>query len=417
MTDHPVALKALAYFDSLFPFEPPFQSSSRDRDAERTVIDLFCGAGGLSEGFRQAGFHVLAGQDYDEQAGKTFAATHSEATFVGGPIQNVTAESLLRVCARSRGEIDVLVGGPPCQGYSVYNHQRGVNDPRASLFREYLRIVEGIQPRWIVMENVTGITSIAGGRIVDEIKLAMKELGYRVEMRVLKAEEFGVPQERRRVFFIGTRTAAPILFPTPTHGPGLEPLVTVWDAISDLPVLKNGDASTPRAYSTAAQNAYQSLLRGNCCIATNHSASRLAKINEERMRHIPPGGSWRDIPIELLPAGMQKAKRSDHTKRYGRPRKADLACTILTKCDVHWGAYIHPVEDRAFTVREAARLQSFPDSFAFQGSRTEQYVQVGNAVPPLLGKRVAEALVRADGLATNSTNKADSAREERALVM
>ena len=113
------------------------------------------------------------------------------------------------------------------------------------------------------------------------------------------------------------------------------------------------------------------------------------------MRHIPPGGSWRDIPVHLLPEGMKRAKRSDHTKRYGRPHKSDLACTILTKCDVHWGAYIHPVEDRALTVREAARLQSFPDNFMFQGNRTEQYVQVGNAVPPLLGRRVAEALLKA----------------------
>ena len=383
-----------------------------------TVIDLFCGAGGLSEGFRQAGFHVLAGQDFDEQAGKTFAATHPEAEFIGGPIQDVTPEQLLDAADRRPGEIDVIVGGPPCQGYSVYNHQRGVSDPRAGLFREYLRIVKGIQPRWLVMENVTGITSIAGGGIVDEIKTAMADLGYRVEMRVLKAEEFGVPQERRRVFFIATRTDAPILFPERTHGPGLEPYVTVWDAISDLPVLKNGEGEQPSGtYRKTPQNGYQALLRGNCPVPLNHSASRLAKINEERMRHIPPGGSWRDIPHDLLPAGMKRAKRSDHTKRYGRPRKTDLACTILTKCDVHWGAYIHPVQDRALTVREAARLQSFPDLFAFQGSRTEQYVQVGNAVPPLLGRRVAERLLHADMMSPAAMGQTNSAREGLAIAV
>ena len=360
-----------------------------------TVIDLFCGAGGLSEGFRQAGFHVLAGQDFDEQAGATFSATHPEATFVGGPIQDVTPQQLLKAAGVKRGEIDVIVGGPPCQGYSVYNHQRGDSDPRAGLFREYLRIVKGIQPRWLVMENVTGITSIAGGKIVDEIFKGMENLGYRVEMKVLKAEEYGVPQERRRVFFIATRTDAPILFPQATHGPGLLPFVTVWDAISDLPKLENGDASGPRSYTKRPQSSYQALLRGDCTIVQNHSAPKLSRINEERMLHIPPGGSWRDIPRHLLPAGMLKAKRSDHTKRYGRPRKTDLACTILTKCDVHWGAYIHPVQNRALTVREAARLQSFPDFFTFQGNRTEQYIQVGNAVPPLLGKRVAESLLLA----------------------
>lgn len=386
-------------------------------DQSLTAIDLFCGAGGLSEGFRQAGFHVLAGQDFDDQAGATFAATHPEAKFIGGPIQDVTPQQLLKAAGKKRGEIDVIVGGPPCQGYSVYNHQRGANDPRAGLFREYLRIVKGIQPRWLVMENVTGIASIAGGGVVREIFDGMKSLGYRVEMKVLRAEEFGVPQERRRVFFIATRTDAPILFPEPTHGEGLLPFVTVWDAISDLPKLENGDKTGPRAYAKKPQNAYQALLRGACTVVQNHSASRLSRINEERMRHIPPGGSWRDIPFDLLPAGMKQAKRSDHTKRYGRPKKTDLACTILTKCDVHWGAYIHPVQDRSLTVREAARLQSFPDFFTFHGSSTEQYVQVGNAVPPLLGRCVAESLLLADRAAAAPAKRAVRSREELAIAV
>ena len=380
-----------------------------------TAIDLFCGAGGLSEGFRQAGFHVLAGQDYDEAAGATFAATHEEAKFIGGPIQKVTPQALLKAAGLKRGELDVIVGGPPCQGYSVYNHQRGEDDPRAGLFREYLRIVEGIQPRWLVMENVTGIMSIAGGGIVREITEAMAGLGYRVDMRVLKAEVFGVPQERRRVFFIATRTDAPIMFPAFTHGPDKAKYVTVWDAISDLPLLENGDKTGTLMYAKKPQNDYQALLRAGSKTVENHSAPKLAKVNQERMQHIPPGGSWRDIPFELLPAGMQKAKRSDHTKRYGRPRKTDLACTILTKCDVHWGAYIHPVQDRAITVREAARLQSFPDTFVFQGSRTEQYMQVGNAVPPLLGKQVAEALLTAEAaepITVNFKKKQNVQKEE-----
>jgi DNA (cytosine-5)-methyltransferase 1 len=359
-----------------------------------SAVDLFCGAGGLSEGFRQAGFHVLAGQDYDAKAGLTFANTHHEAKFLGGPIQEISASDLLRASGLKRGELDVLVGGPPCQGYSVYNHQRGASDPRAGLFREYLRILDGLFPKWLVMENVTGITSIAGGAIVGEIQDGMRKLGYRVEMQILKAEQYGVPQERRRVFFIGTRLDAPIVFPKPTYGGQGRNYVTVWDAISDLPKLKNGEKVDGLPYAKPPQNSYQAVLRGDRRIVENHSSPRLAEINEQRMRHIPPGGSWRDIPFDLLPAGMKLASRSDHTKRYGRPRKSDLACTILTKCDVHWGAYIHPVQDRAFTVREAARLQSFPDSFVFSGSRTEQYIQVGNAVPPFLGKAIAEAVKR-----------------------
>lgn len=357
-----------------------------------TVIDLFCGAGGLSEGFRQAGYRVLAGLDFDVDAGRTFAATHPEAKFLGGRIQDITVDDLLSATGLEPGELDVLVGGPPCQGYSVYNHGRGVHDPRAGLFREYIRIVKGLRPRWLVMENVSGLTSIAEGGIIREIETGLSELGYRVDWRILKAEEYGVPQERRRIFFIANRLGLPIAFPERSHGPGLEPFVTVWDAISDLPALANGDKTVPSRYPVPPQNAYQRALRQDADRLFNHSAPRLSAVNEARMKHIPAGGSWRDIPFNLLPEGMKRAKRSDHTKRYGRPRKTDLSCTILTKCDVHWGAYIHPEQDRALTVREAARLQGFPDTFEFQGSRTEQYVQVGNAVPPPLGRKVAEAI-------------------------
>lgn len=378
----------------------PFHQSRPSAFARRpsmkpTVVDLFCGAGGLSEGFRQAGFRVAVGQDYDEAAGRTYLTTHPGASFLGGPIQSVLPEDLLSAGRLRAGEVDLIVGGPPCQGYSVYNHQRGVHDPRAGLFKEYLRIVEALRPRWLVMENVSGLTSIANGGIIREIEAEMGRLGYSVDWRILKAEEYGVPQERRRIFFIANRIGAPIPFPAPTHGPGLKPLVTIWDAISDLPELANGDKGV-ELYSQGPQSEYQALLRGESEHLYNHSAPRLSQINEARMKFIPPGGSWRDIPFDLLPTGMKRAKRSDHTKRYGRPRKADLACTILTKCDVHWGAYIHPDQDRAITVREAARLQSFPDFFEFQGSRTEQYVQVGNAVPPLLGRAVAEALIEVD---------------------
>jgi len=362
---------------------------------KKTVIDLFCGAGGLSEGFRQAGFHVLAGNDFFEAAGETYAATHPESTFIPGPVQDLTANKLLGAAKLLPGELDVLVGGPPCQAYSVYNHQRGTHDERANLFREYLRIVEELQPKWVVMENVTGITSIDGGEVVETIRREFARLNYRVEFKTLKAEEFGVPQERRRVFFIGTRTDAPILFPQPTHGPGLKKFTTIWDAIGDLPVLENGQDLGVADYAAEARGWYQKYIRKGSKQVHNHSAPKLGAINIERMRHIPQGGSWRDIPFDLLPEGMKRAKRSDHTKRYGRMKPDGLSCTVLTKCDVHWGAYIHPVQNRAVTIREAARLQSFPDWFVFRGSKTDQYTQIGNAVPPLLGKKVAEALLTA----------------------
>ena len=363
-----------------------------------TAIDLFCGAGGLSEGFRQAGFRVLAGNDFDDVAGQTFAATHIDAVFLPGPIQAVSARKLLAETGLAKGDLDCLIGGPPCQAFSVYYHQRGMHDARSHLFREYLRMVEGLAPKWIVMENVMGILSAGGGEAVRAIHDELGALGYRVEMQTLKAEEFGVPQERRRVVFIGTRTDAPIRFPEPTHGKGLQNLVTIRDAIGDLPPLQNGEAMKAAPYGRKATRAYQRGLRQGSALIHNHAAPRLAAINLERMKHIPPGGSWRDIPVDLLPEGMKRARRCDHTKRYGRMTWDGQACTILTKCDVHWGAYIHPSQDRAISVREAARLQSFPDWFQFEGSMTDQYVQVGNAVPPLLGRAIAQAILGAGEL-------------------
>jgi DNA (cytosine-5)-methyltransferase 1 len=369
-----------------------------------TLIDLFAGAGGLSEGFKQAGFRVLAGNDFDECAARTYRLSHPQVPFLAGPVEGISVADLLSAAGISPGQLDVLVGGPPCQAFSVYNHQRGMHDKRSGLFREYLRIVEGLRPRLVVMENVTGILSIAGGRAVREIHDSLKLMGYHVEHRTLKAEEFGVPQERRRVFFIGRLERSSIRWPEPTHGTlandlfsysgenQLLPLVTIGDAISDLPRLSTSEGEEETAYRCEPQTEYQAMLREGADILANHVAPHLSEINLKRLKHIPQGGSWRDIPFDLLPAGMKKAKRSDHTKRYGRPQLSQLSCTILTKCDLHWGAYIHPTQERTLTVREAARLQSFPDRIRFTGARGDQFRQVGNAVPPLLAKAVARAV-------------------------
>ena len=248
------------------------------------------------------------------------------------------------------------------------------------------------------MENVTGLASISGGRLIESIVAEIKASGYdNVAFKVLKAEEFGVPQERRRIVFIANRLGVEVEFPTISHDGKTNPFVTVWDAIGDLPPINTQwEFEDGANYVCEPQNEFQRVLRRTSEFAPNHFGPRLGKINLERVRHIPQGGSWRDVPFELLPAGMKKAKRSDHTKRYGRPRPTDLACTILTKCDIHWGAYVHPIQNRAFTVREAARLQSFPDDFIFYGSMTEQFVQVGNAVPPLMAKAIAEKIRATD---------------------
>jgi DNA (cytosine-5)-methyltransferase 1 len=246
------------------------------------------------------------------------------------------------------------------------------------------------------MENVTGLASIAGGKLIEQIVNEIKAAGFdNVDFQILKAENYGVPQERRRIVFIANRLGQPVTFPTFSHDGKKIAFTNVWDAIGDLPAISDQwQFESGARYECQAKNNYQKLMRKNSKIVENHYGPRLGKANLDRIKHIPPGGSWRDVPFDLLPAGMQKAKRSDHTKRYGRPRQTDLSCTILTKCDIHWGAYIHPVQDRAFTVREAARIQSFPDNFVFYGSMTEQFVQVGNAVPPLMARAIAEQILQ-----------------------
>lgn len=319
-----------------------------------TCVDLFAGAGGLSEGLRQAGFNILAANDFDTHAANTFKHNHPETTFLDGPIQDINADNILKEIGLNKGELFCLAGGPPCQAFSVYNHQRGMHDERSGLFREYIRIVEGLLPQWIVMENVTGMSSVEGGLAIQEIHRSLRELGYNVEHRTLKSEEYGVPQERRRIIFIGNRIDMPVRFPMPFHDGINRPYTNVKDTIMDLPPLGINDGIEVAEYTQTPISEYQKILREGSTVLYNHVSSNLSEINIKRLAHIKQGGSWRDIPIELLPAGMQKAKRSDHTKRYGRLALNSLSSTILTKCDPHWGAYFHPAQDRVLTIREAA---------------------------------------------------------------
>jgi len=363
-------------------------------------VDLFCGAGGLSLGFIQAGFSNIASNDFDSCAANTMKESHPDAKFLDGKIQDISASDILRIGGIKKGQLDCLVGGPPCQAYSVYNHQRGMHDARSGLFREYLRMVEGLHPKFLVIENVTGIQSIDDGVAVKEIESRLTEFGYKVKRTILKAEQYGVPQERRRLFFVANRLGIDFEWPEPTHSDskGLmfyKPFVNVEDAILDLPELKILGGAECQQYTSQPASEYQQELRGESIALFNHVAPFLAPINEERLKYIPQGGSWRNIPEHLLPAGMKRARRCDHTKRYGRLHPKGLASTILTKCDLHWGAFIHPTQNRTLTVREAARLQSFPDYIKFCGPRSEQFRQVGNAVPPKLARAVAERIIQA----------------------
>jgi len=381
----------------------------------RTCVDLFAGAGGLSCGLAQAGFQTVFANELEPVFAGTYQHNHPKVDVLAGDIRELSAKSIRSRIGVEKGKVDLVAGGPPCQGFSINAPTRNLEDQRNHLFRNFLGVVEELEPKAVLIENVPGIMSFDGGSVVESIYESLEGLGYSVGHKILFAAHYGVPQMRWRTFFLAIAgDALQLEFPSPTHfakgvanfaggkehtfrlmdleASTLQPHVSVWDALSDLPKICSPKGQERVRHRGKPKGHYQTALRNGTDLVSNHHASNLSQINLERLQHIAPGGSWRDIPFELLPKGLQRARRSDHTKRYGRLSKSGLCSTILTKCDPHWGSFFHPVADRVISVREAARIQSFPDHFEFLGSMTEQYRQVGNAVPPLLARAVGETL-------------------------
>ncbi len=382
-----------------------------------TMLDLFAGAGGLSEGLSEAGFHSLFASEIVPVYANTYKLNHPGAKVFTADIRSLNADKVLSELGLERGQLDLLAGGPPCQGFSINAPVRSVLDQRNHLFKEYLRFVDTFAPRAVLIENVPGLVSFEHGATLHAILDALAQLGYGADVRILGAAYYGVPQMRWRTIILGLRgkVLPPAAFPEPIYHAPIRPnftttfdgqmlvklpapevsaaFTTVKEAIGDLPPLMCGERGEEvKAYISEPFCDYQRRLRIGSPGVYNHEAPRLSKINLERLKHIRPGGNWTDIPDDLLPKGMKRANRGDHTKRYGRVTANGLASTILTKCDPHWGAYFHYEQERSFTVREAARIQSFPDHYIFTGTIAEQFAQVGNAVPPLLAEAVGLTL-------------------------
>lgn len=382
-----------------------------------TMLDLFAGAGGLSEGLSEAGFHSLFASEIVPVYANTYKLNHPGAKVFTADIRSLNADKVLSELGLERGQLDLLAGGPPCQGFSINAPVRSVLDQRNHLFKEYLRFVDTFAPRAVLIENVPGLVSFEHGATLHAILDALAQLGYGADVRILGAAYYGVPQMRWRTIILGLRgkVLPPAAFPEPIYHAPIRPnftttfdgqmlvklpapevsaaFTTVKEAIGDLPPLMCGERGEEvKAYISEPFCDYQRRLRIGSPGVYNHEAPRLSKINLERLKHIRPGGNWTDIPDDLLPKGMKRANRGDHTKRYGRVTADGLASTILTKCDPHWGAYFHYEQERSFTVREAARIQSFPDHYIFTGTIAEQFAQVGNAVPPLLAEAVGLTL-------------------------
>lgn len=385
-------------------------------------IDLFAGAGGLSEGLKAAGFRSLLANEIVPAFAKTYRYNNPEAKLIVGDVKEVEGQEIKRMLGIDTHDLDLLAGGPPCQGFSVNAPIRSLDDERNHLFKDFLKIAEALKPKAILIENVPGIVSLGKGTVVEQIYKELYRLGYTVGHRILFAGHFGVPQMRFRTIFLaylGQGEAAKIDFPSPrydsiakTNFTGakelcqvisaqdrtkLLPSPRVWDALSDLPPIESGNDDREANYLSLPNCDYQLKLRNGSSKVYNHVCAGIGKINQQRLAYIPQGGSWRDIPYELLPTGLQRARRSDHTKRYGRLHPDQLCSTILTKCDPHWGSFFHPTQDRVISVREAARIQSFPDTFVFLGSLSEQYEQVGNAVPPMLAEAIGKEIRKTIG--------------------
>lgn len=382
------------------------------------VFDLFCGTGGFSYGLGLACpgiVETLLGIDILDTSLKTFAANHPRATVIRNDIRRVSCDDISNKTGVHRGDVDIVIGGPPCQGFSSIRPFRASNydDPRNTLFEQFVNIVNYFRPRALVMENVVGLATHKGGATIGQIVDCFSDIGYECDWRIMNGAHFGVPQRRERLVLIGVEKGISLEFPSPTHDSNgstighynktkmllpmdlplfqdeqrLKPAVSVMDAISDLPPLRAGQSATH--YDRPPSNEYQSARRNGAHVLTLHEATAHTPKMLEIIRHSGP--NIYSIPKHLISSGFSSC--------YSR-LDGDSPSVTITVNFVHPASNrcIHPTQDRALSPREGARLQAFDDTFTFVGSRTQIVKQIGNAVPPLLGKAIGTAVLSSLGV-------------------
>lgn len=343
------------------------------------LMDLFAGVGGLSLGFEKMGFDIVFANEFDEGIATAYKVNHPNTEVL---VADITKIDFDKVFDKYVGNIDIIVGGPPCQGFSQKGQRKTIHDERNFLFKYYVKAVEKVKPKYFVMENVPNLLTAEKGYFKREIIELFNRLGYEIKTGVLDAADYGVPQNRRRAVIIGKYQCKAPELPAP-----MEQKVTIWDAISDLAYLESGEGEEVQEYKNPPESLYQQEMRKDSTKLYNHIATKHSKVALERLAMIPPNCGKEVLPKEHL-------TKSIYSGTWTRMVKDEVSVTITTRFDTpSSGKFTHPYLNRAITVREAARIQSFPDDFHFVGTKTSQMKQVGNAVPPNLAKAIAKVIL------------------------
>lgn len=347
-----------------------------------SAIDLFAGGGGLSHGLIEAGFDVRVGVEIDHEAAITLGKNHKQTIVIESDIQKIDSLEIIQSGNLRGEEIALVAGGPPCRGFSTSNRKnRNLQNPLNHLYEHFFRIVADLSPKMFLFENVEGLRSLANGMVLKDILEIGKKLGYQTNYWLISSENFSVPQRRKRVLFIGSKRKQISL----THLAG-KPLVTVRQAIDDLPSLENGNSSEVLTYKRSTNlSEYQKMMRlkNTGSTVNNNKVSKNGELAITRYKLIPQGGNWQSLPPSLM--SNYKNLENCHGWIYYR-LKWDEPSIVIS--NFRKNMLIHPEEHRGLSVREAARLQSFPDDYIFYGNLGSQQQQIANAVPPMMAKAI-----------------------------